>query len=120
MDAKAVFKQAREAYEAGDTETAIKFYEQIMNAYPGTEEYDLSQSHLYNIRKEHGDSGVGVESQPALVATNSTSVVVTDIQMPFWSMVVFMVKWSVASIPAAIILLIIVTLFLGVFANLLK
>lgn len=31
-------------------------------------------------------------------------VVVTDISMPFMSMVVFMVKWVVASIPAFIIL----------------
>ena len=28
---------------------------------------------------------------------------VTDIRMPFWSMVVFMVKWVFASIPAMII-----------------
>ncbi|ERP31007.1 hypothetical protein [Chitinivibrio alkaliphilus] len=37
-------------------------------------------------------------------------VVVTDIQMPLSSMIVFMVKWAVATIPAAIILF-----FLGVF-----
>lgn len=34
-------------------------------------------------------------------------VVVTDISMPFISMVIFMVKWVVASIPAIIILWII-------------
>jgi len=33
-------------------------------------------------------------------------VSVTDIRMPFGSMVVFMVKWAVASIPALIILLV--------------
>jgi hypothetical protein len=31
-------------------------------------------------------------------------VVVTDIRMPFLSMVIFMVKWVIASIPAFIIL----------------
>ena len=31
-------------------------------------------------------------------------VVVTDIKMPFSSMVVFMVKWAIATIPALIIL----------------
>ena len=31
-------------------------------------------------------------------------VVVTDIKIPFWSMVTLMVKWAVASIPAVIIL----------------
>ncbi|MEX2526444.1 MAG: hypothetical protein WEA09_02295 [Gemmatimonadota bacterium] len=33
-----------------------------------------------------------------------TEVIVTDIQMTFWSMVVFMVKWTVAAIPAFLIL----------------
>jgi hypothetical protein len=32
-------------------------------------------------------------------------VVVTDFQMPFWSMAWFMVKWALASIPALAILL---------------
>jgi hypothetical protein len=31
-------------------------------------------------------------------------VVVTDIKMPFGSMVAFMVKWAIAAIPAMIIL----------------
>jgi hypothetical protein len=31
-------------------------------------------------------------------------VVVTDVRMPFVSMVMFMVKWAIASIPAAVIL----------------
>jgi len=34
-------------------------------------------------------------------------VVVTDIRMPFWSMVTFMVKWAIAAIPAIIILFVI-------------
>jgi hypothetical protein len=33
-------------------------------------------------------------------------VIVRDIQMPFGSMVVFMVKWTIASIPALVILVI--------------
>lgn len=32
-------------------------------------------------------------------------VIVTDIHMPFWSIVVFMVQWAIASIPAMIILI---------------
>jgi hypothetical protein len=32
------------------------------------------------------------------------NVVLTDIEMPFWSMVFFMVKWAVAAIPAMFIL----------------
>lgn len=37
----------------------------------------------------------------------SSRVVVTDIQLPFWSMVTFMVKWVIASIPAFLILMLI-------------
>ena len=33
-------------------------------------------------------------------------VVVSDIRMSLWSMVVFMVKWAVAAIPAFIILVV--------------
>jgi hypothetical protein len=35
-------------------------------------------------------------------------VVVTDVRMPFWSMVQFMVKWAIAAIPAMIILVLVV------------
>jgi hypothetical protein len=34
----------------------------------------------------------------------SQNVVITDIKMPFFSMVVFMVKWALASLPAVIII----------------
>jgi len=39
--------------------------------------------------------------------SNNQNVTVTDIKMPFGSMVEFMVKWAIASIPAFIILLVI-------------
>ena len=49
---------------------------------------------------------------------NKQNVIVTNIHMPFSSMVTFMVKWALASIPAMIILLILWTLFLsGFFAK---
>lgn len=38
---------------------------------------------------------------------NAQEIVVTDIKIPFWSMVVLMVKWALAAIPAVIILIII-------------
>ena len=46
-------------------------------------------------------------------------VVVTNIQMPFGSMVGFMIKWAIASIPAAIILGLIGAVFFGLFAGIL-
>jgi len=46
---------------------------------------------------------------------NVRDVVVVDIKMKFWSMVFFMVKWVIASIPAIIILVIIWTILLFAF-----
>ena len=51
---------------------------------------------------------------------NDSSVVrvsVIDIQMPFWSMVMFMVKAAIASIPAFIILSVIGALVVSVLAG---
>lgn len=42
-------------------------------------------------------------------------VIVTDIRMPFWSMVAFMVKWVIASIPAFLILGMLWVLLMAVF-----
>jgi hypothetical protein len=41
-------------------------------------------------------------------------VVVTDIKIPFGSMVVLMVKWAVATIPALIILSVMGSIIFGV------
>lgn len=47
-----------------------------------------------------------------------TRVIVTDIRMPFMSMVVFMVKWVIASIPAFIILSVIGAVIMGILSSL--
>ena len=39
-----------------------------------------------------------------MTSRETNEVVVTDIKMSFLSMVVFMVKWAIATIPAIIIL----------------
>jgi len=41
-------------------------------------------------------------------------IVVTDIRMSFSSMVVFMVKWAIATIPALIILTVVGSILLGI------
>ena len=46
-------------------------------------------------------------------------VVVQDVDMPFGSMVVFIIKWTLASIPALIILCIVGALLSAVFGGLL-
>ncbi len=45
-------------------------------------------------------------------------VVVTDISMSFWSMVVFMVKWVIAAIPAFLILMVIGAILSSLFGGL--
>ena len=50
----------------------------------------------------------GLESY--MDAENSNHVVITDVKMPFISMVVFMVKAAIAAIPAIIILAILGTI----------
>lgn len=44
-------------------------------------------------------------------------IVVVDVKMPFMSMVVFMVKWSIASIPALLILLFLAAVILAMFGG---
>lgn len=43
------------------------------------------------------------------------TVVVTDIKIPFWSLVVLMVKWALAAIPALVILIAIATIVSALF-----
>jgi len=47
----------------------------------------------------------------------TTEVIVRDIQMKFGSMVVFLVKWALASIPAMIILTLIALVFSAIFGG---
>ncbi|MEC9475619.1 MAG: hypothetical protein VX764_01135 [Planctomycetota bacterium] len=48
---------------------------------------------------------------------HESEVVVRDISMPFFSMVIFMIKWAIASIPAVIILWIFGAMFAGIVAS---
>ena len=54
-----------------------------------------------------------------MAAEHESRVVVTDVHMPFLSMVVFMVKWAIASIPAVIILAVIWSLVMALFGSVL-
>jgi hypothetical protein len=46
-------------------------------------------------------------------------VVVSDVKMPFLSMVIFMVKWAIASVPALVILIMIGTVVFQILMGLL-
>jgi hypothetical protein len=45
-----------------------------------------------------------IRSTKVPLSRHPQSVSVTDIDMPFWSMVGFMIKWAIAAIPAAMLL----------------
>ena len=47
----------------------------------------------------------------------SEEVVVTDVRIPFGSMIVLILKWTLASIPAMIVLVILGTLAAGIVAG---
>ncbi len=64
----------------------------------------------FDIKKK--DDSSEVESEDV------SRVEITDIKMPFGSMVVFMVKWAIASIPAIIVLWMLFMVFGGVLTGL--
>ena len=50
--------------------------------------------------------------------TDGNSVTIRDIDVPFWRIVTIMIKWSVAAIPATLILVLIWVLVGALFAAL--
>ena len=56
------------------------------------------------------------------MTTGRTEVTVVDVQMPFGSMVMFILKWTLASIPAVIIVMcigfVVALMFGGLFTSL--
>ena len=52
------------------------------------------------------------------MSNGRNEVVVVNIKIPFWSMVVLMVKWTLAAIPAIIILFAIAAIVSTVFGGL--
>jgi uncharacterized membrane protein len=51
--------------------------------------------------------------------SNIQKVAITDIEMPFVSMVIFMIKWAIAAIPAIIILAVILTFVFSMMSSIL-
>jgi len=47
----------------------------------------------------------------------NNDVTIVDVKMPFMSMVIFMVKWVIAAIPAFIILGVIFSIFAAIFGG---
>jgi hypothetical protein len=52
------------------------------------------------------------------LSNEQREVVVVDVRIPFWSMVVLLVKWSIAAVPAILILFAIGAVVSAIFAGL--
>jgi hypothetical protein len=86
-------------------------YDKLISLYEDSGLTDNARQILKEVMEDRKDEAV-VKDEPVNsfnVGADSSSeiiseVCVTDIKMPLSSMVVFMVKWSLASIPALIIL----------------
>lgn len=70
------------------------------------------------IKRSYGGN-LSVSTESPMESLAQQEVVVTDIKMPFGSMVIFMIKWALAAIPAAIILLVIYAVVIGTFGGIL-
>ena len=66
-----------------------------------------------NTKQKSGGSVIGASRG----GSEHQEVVVTDIKMPFGSMVIFMVKWVIASIPAFIILFVLFAVVSAIFGG---
>ncbi len=82
---------------------AIKVYESLLEQYP---DHENAKKNLETVKR------LCDQQQER---DRFRTVAVTSINMPFEEMVIFMVKWAVASIPAFIILAIIGAVFFAIF-----
>ena len=84
-------------------------------------ETDEADSVIANkVLEPKGDSPKNIELATINKTSSNNEVIVTDIKMPFGSMIVFMVKWAIAAIPAMIILFIAFGFVSSIFAGLLR
>ena len=52
------------------------------------------------------------------MANDAESIVIRDIDVPFWRIVTILIKWSIAAIPAAIVIAILYTLIFALVGGL--
>ncbi len=92
-----------EMFFASDGETVCKHCGETMVTRDGKFVLSTEEAEA----KEAKETIKAKEANTVAKEYGKRQVVITDVQMPFWSMVVFMVKASIAFIPAFIILAII-------------
>jgi hypothetical protein len=72
-----------------------------------------SQSAMHFARVLAAAVGVKTEKE-MMMDSHNNEVTIVDIKIPFWSMVVLMVKWAIAAIPAFLILVVLYLMLVGV------
>lgn len=81
---------------------------------------DMKNGYCKEHVKENNDLQTQTNNGIEVENIGKNAVVITDIKMPFLSMVIFMVKWVIASIPAFIILVILEALTTGLLTGLIS
>ena len=109
-----IFRQDPENYGGAnaDLDTAIVSKEQAKRAEAERAEAERAEEN-FNIILEQEK-----RDETSLQEIKDKSVYIKDLDIPIKSMVIFMVKWALASIPAFIILAIIGAVFFAIFASL--
>ena len=113
------FKQDLEHYGGAnaDLDTAIVSEEQGKRAEAERAEAERAEAERaeenFNIILEQEK-----RDETSLQEIKDKSVYIKDLDIPIKSMVIFMVKWAIASIPAFIILAVIGAVFFAIFASL--
>jgi hypothetical protein len=106
MEAKELLQAANYANTEGKSVRAVNLAKEILERFPDSSEATEAKYLLQNIR--HSPT----------VTNHSQDVVVTRIDIPFLTLVGFMVKWMIAAIPAVIIFMLIMGFILSLLAGL--
>ena len=114
MRAADLMKSARTAERNGNDLEAEKLYNRVITEFSDSDEAQEARFDLEDLAKkrefkpEPDQPKKPKQNEPEVVTTKvNGNVAIVDFNMPFWSMVMFMVKAAIASIPALIILSII-------------
>lgn len=141
MSSADLYKKAYELhYTKNDYRQALALYNQIIAEDPNSPEAGYCISQIANIdamseeEKQHNrakaieiterssntsaENNIPSAGSSGVHPSDVSTVVVADIRMSFSSMVVFMIKWTIASIPALIILTLIFAAIGAVFGGL--
>lgn len=98
-------------------------YEKALRAKAFRDKFEREQAHTVLPAAEGHNKPARKKFVPPTaqaIDTGAMHVKITDIDLPFWSMVQILVKWALASIPALLILMLIFVGFTSLFGVLFR